>query len=239
MSDHVGRDASHRTRVLVIEDDPAYAHLIRLQLEANTYQVLRAADGETGLAALPGFDPDAVILDLVLPDLDGFEICRRIRQDSDVPIIMLTSRGEERNKVQGLMIGADDYVTKPFSAPELLARLTTILRRAGRRGKLSPPVPLQIGNVTIDFAAARVYRAGQPVAITATEYKLLTVLAENAGRVLVADDLLLRVWGPGYDGDTSLLRTTVGRLRHKLGDSPGDGPIHNVRGIGYMFEHRG
>src|ERR1700716_4264262 len=106
MSDHVGRDASHRTRVLVIEDDPAYAHLIRLQLEANTYQVLRAADGETGLAALPGFDPDAVILDLVLPDLDGFEICRRIRQDSDVPIIMLTSRGEERNKVQGLMIGA-------------------------------------------------------------------------------------------------------------------------------------
>jgi DNA-binding response OmpR family regulator len=222
--------------VLVIEDDPAYAHLIRLQLEANTYQVLRVADGKAGLAALHDFGPDAVILDVVLPDLDGFEVCRRIREGSEVPIIMLTSRAEERNKVQGLMIGADDYVTKPFSAAELLARLTTILRRAGRRQEVGSPPPLRAGDVTIDFGAARVYRGGEPLAITATEYKLLTVLAENAGRVLLADDLLLRVWGAGYDGDASLLRTTVGRLRHKLGDSPGGGLIHNVRGIGYMFE---
>ena len=229
-------EGPRRKRVLVIEDDPAYAHLIRLQLEANTYQVLRVADGQAGLTALRDFDPDAIILDVVLPDVDGFEICRRIREESDVPVIMLTSRTEERHKVHGLMIGADDYVTKPFSAAELLARLTTIMRRAGRRGEVSKPSALRIGDVLIDFAASRVYRGGQPLSITATEYRLLTVLAENAGRVLVSDDLLLRVWGPGYDGDTSLLRTTVGRLRHKLGELPDGGPIHNVRGIGYMFD---
>jgi DNA-binding response OmpR family regulator len=181
------------------------------------------------------FAPDAVILDVVLPDMDGFEVLRQVRQRSSVPIIMLTSRTEERNKVQGLMGGADDYVTKPFSVPELMARLTTILRRARRREEASAPAPITAGDVVIDIAAGRVYRAGEPLAITATEFKLLKALAENAGRVMVTDDLLRRVWGPGYEGDSSLLRTTVGRLRQKLGDGAGD-VIQNVRGIGYMFE---
>jgi DNA-binding response OmpR family regulator len=228
------RMAVARTRALVVEDDPAYARLLRLHLEANGYQVLHVERGDAGLEALHDFEPDIVILDVVLPDMDGFEICRRIRQDSSVPIVMLTNRAEERHKVQGLMLGADDYVTKPFSAPELLARLTTILRRARRREQATQR-PVEVGDLTIDVAGSRVYREGQPVPVTATEFKLLAVLADNPGRVLVNDELLRRVWGPGYEGDGALLRTTIGRLRRKLGDVSG-GPIHNVRGIGYTLE---
>jgi DNA-binding response OmpR family regulator len=223
--------AASRTRALLIEDDPVYARLLRLHLEANGYQVQHYDRGEAGLSAFHDSEPEIVILDVVLPDVDGFEICRRIRQDSSVPIVMLTNRGEERHKVQGLMLGADDYVTKPFSAPELLARLTTILRRA-RRQQVSSPAPLTIGDVTIDLLASRISRGGQPVGVTATELKLLSVLADKPGRVLLADEILRRVWGPGYEGDGSLLRTTVGRLRRKLGD----GLIQNVRGIGYSLQ---
>jgi DNA-binding response OmpR family regulator len=223
-----------RTRALVVEDDPAYARLLRLHLEANGYQVRHVDRGQDGLEAVHDFQPDVVILDVVLPDMDGFEICRRIRQDSSVPIVMLTNRAEERHKVQGLMLGADDYVTKPFSAPELLARLTTILRRARRREQVSAR-PVEVGDLTIDVAGSRVYREGRTVPVTATEFKLLAVLADNPGRVLVNDELLRRVWGPGYEGDGALLRTTIGRLRRKLGDASAD-LIHNVRGIGYTLE---
>jgi DNA-binding response OmpR family regulator len=226
--------AVHRTRALVVEDDPAYARLLRLHLEANGYQVQHVERGEDGLAALHDFEPDVVILDVVLPDMDGFEICRRIRQDSNLPIVMLTNRAEERHKVQGLMLGADDYVTKPFSAPELLARLTTILRRAQRREQVGER-PVEVGDLRIDVAGSRVYREGRPVPVTATEFKLLAVLADNPGRVLVNDELLRRVWGPGYEGDGALLRTTIGRLRRKLGAANADF-IHNVRGIGYTLE---
>jgi two-component system KDP operon response regulator KdpE len=223
-----------RTRALVVEDDPAYARLLRLHLEASGYQVHYVDRGEAALAAVHDFEPEIVILDVVLPDMDGFEICRRIREESSVPIVMLTNRAEERHKVQGLMLGADDYVTKPFSAPELLARLTTILRRARRREQGSER-PVEIGDLSIDLAGSRVYREGRPVPVTATEFKLLAVLADNPGRVLVNDELLRRVWGPGYEGDGALLRTTIGRLRRKVGDATG-GPIHNVRGIGYTLE---
>ena len=222
-----------RTRALVVEDDPAYARLLRVHLEASGYQVQHVDRGQASLAALHDFDPEVVILDVVLPDIDGFEICRLIRQDSGVPIIMLTNRGEERHKVQGLMLGADDYVTKPFSAPELLARLTTILRRARRREQVAQG-PVRVGNLTIDLAASRVYREDRPVAVTATEFKLLAVLAEHPGRVIINHEILRRVWGPGYDGEGGLLRTTIGRLRRKLGDASG-GPIQNVRGIGYTL----
>jgi two-component system OmpR family response regulator len=228
------RMSAARTRALVVEDDPAYARLLRLHLEANGYRVQHVDRGEAGLAALHDFAPEVVILDVVLPDMDGFEICRRIRQESGVAIVMLTNRAEERHKVQGLMLGADDYVTKPFSAPELLARLTTILRRARRREHVSER-PVEIGELRIDLAGSRVYRHGQPVPVTATEFKLLAVLADNPGRVLVNDELLRRVWGPGYEGDGALLRTTIGRLRRKLGDTNG-GPIQNVRGIGYTLD---
>ena len=229
------RMAAQRIRALVIEDDPAYARLLRLHLEASSYQVQHSDRGEAGLGAFEAFDPDVVILDVMLPDMDGFEMLRRIREHSSVPIIMLTSRGEERHKVQALMLGADDYVTKPFSAAELLARLTTILRRARQREQTSQQ-PIEVGDLTIDLAASRVYRHGQPLALTATEFKLLAVLGENPGRVLVMDELLRRVWGTGYEGDGTLLRTTIGRLRRKLGDPPTGGLIQNIRGIGYSLE---
>jgi two-component system KDP operon response regulator KdpE len=235
--DTLGNDVTQvRLRALLIEDDPAYAHLIRLHLEAAGYQIRRAETGQAGLQALHEFAPDVVLLDVGLPDMDGFEVCRLVREHSNVPIVMLTSRAEERHKVQGLMLGADDYVTKPFSAPELMARLTTILRRANQRRE-APAIPtIRSGDLVIDFGLGRVYKANEPVAITATEYRLLLVLSENAGRVLLVDDLLRQVWGPGYEGDSSVLRTTIGRLRQKLGDPPNGGLIKNVRGLGYTLE---
>jgi DNA-binding response OmpR family regulator len=228
------RMAETRTRALVVEDDPAYARLLRLHLEANGYQVQHAVSGGAGLSALDSFGPEVVILDVMLPDMDGFEICRRIRETSNVPIMMLTNRAEERHKVQGLMLGADDYVTKPFSAPELLARLTSILRRARRRDR-PEQTTLELGGITVDLSRNRAFHRGQPLALTATEFKLLTVLAETPGRVLVNDELLRRVWGSAYVGDATLLRTTIGRLRRKLGDAH-SGLIQNVRGIGYSVE---
>jgi DNA-binding response OmpR family regulator len=228
--------AETRTRALVIEDDPAYARLLLLHLRSANYEVQHVERGQDGLAAFDDFQPDIIILDVVLPDMNGFEVCRSIREVSSVPIVMLTNRAEERHKVQGLMLGADDYVTKPFSVPELLARLTTILRRARRR-EPAPQPPISVGDVTIDLEARRVYRKGEVVPLTATEFKLLVVLGENAGRVLVNDELLRRVWGPGSDGDGTLLRTTIGRLRRKLGGSDGtaDSIVQNVRGIGYTL----
>ena len=225
-----------RTRVLVVEDDPAYARLLLLHLQAAAYEVQHVDRGQAALEALESFAPDLIVLDVVLPDMDGFEICRAVREVSSVPIVMLTNRGEERHKVQGLMLGADDYVTKPFSVAELLARLVTILRRARRREPAAAR-PVKLGEVTIDLASHRVYRLDEVIALTATELKLLTALAENVGRVLVNDELLRRVWGPEFEGDGTLLRTTIGRLRRKLGDrtDAGSGLIKNVRGIGYML----
>jgi len=229
--------AEARARALVVEDDPAYARLLLLHLQANGYLVQHLERGAAALDALEDFQPDVIILDVVLPDMDGFEICRSIREVSNVPVVMLTNRDEERHKVQGLMLGADDYVTKPFSVPELLARLSTILRRARTREQATRR-PIQVGPITIDLNANRVYRDGQPVAVTATELKLLSVLADNAGRILVNDELLRRVWGPGLEGDGALLRTTIARLRRKLGDDSGasGGLIQNVRGIGYTLQ---
>jgi DNA-binding response OmpR family regulator len=224
-----------RTRVLVIEDDPAYAQLLRLNLEASGFRVMRVGDGRAGLAALEEFDPNLLILDVMLPDMDGYEVCRRVRESSHVPIIMLTAKAEERHKVQGLLLGADDYMTKPFSAAELLARITSVLRRARRREEPEASPRLTFGDLVIDFAAHRVTYGGQVVPLTATEFKLLATLAGSPGRVILHDELLHRIWGTECVGDVALLRTTMGRLRRRLGEAGTDGFIRNVRGVGYMF----
>jgi DNA-binding response OmpR family regulator len=226
-----------RARVLLIEDDSTLARLLRMNLEASGYRVARADDGRGGLAAIDEFAPDLVLLDLMLPDTDGYEVCRRIRQESDLPVIMLTAKGEERHKVHGLLLGADDYVTKPFSAPELLARIATVLRRARRREEGA--APLTAGDLVIDFTVHRVFRSGRPVPLTATESRLLRVLAANPGRVVLQEELLRRVWGAGCEGDSDLLRTTVRRLRRKLGNSATGEVIQNVRGIGYALHPDG
>jgi two-component system, OmpR family, KDP operon response regulator KdpE len=183
--------------VLVIEDDRRYRDLLELNLIRHGYAALLASDGLAGLNLLERDAPDLVILDLVLPDLDGYEVCRRIREYSTVPIIILTARAEEAQKVRGLRAGADDYVTKPFGAEELLARVAAVLRRSREGPQQRTPSVFVSGELTIDFAARRVSVGGREVYLTPSEYKLLQHLALNAGRVLVQDELLRRVWGPG------------------------------------------
>ena len=223
-----------RMRVLVIEDDPAYARVLRLNLEASGYRVAHARTGGDGLAQVDAFNPGVVILDLMLPDIDGYQICRQIREQSEVPIIMLTAKRAEQNVIQGLLTGADDYMTKPFSVDELLARIKTVLRRTRARDEPRAPATLVLGDLFIDFAGHRVSRSGEDVSLTATEFKLLGTLARNAGRVLMQDELLRAIWGAGYEGDAALLRTTVRRLRRKLRDEQ-ERYIRNVRAVGYTF----
>ena len=229
----LGPDAL-RPRVLVIEDDPAYARVLRLSLEASRYRVAHARTGLDGLAQVDDLSPGLVILDLMLPDLDGYQVCRQIREQSDVPIIMLTARRAEQDVIQGLLTGADDYITKPFSVDELLARIATVLRRARAREEPGRPVALRLGELLIDFAGHHVTRADQEVVLTALEFKLLSALARNAGRVMLQDELLRSVWGAGREGDVSVLRTTVRQLRSKLGECEGR-YIRTMRAVGYMF----
>ena len=228
--------AAARTRALVVEDDPAYARLIRLHLEANAYHVQHVERGSDALSGLDAFAPDVIILDVVLPDMDGFEICRRIREVSSVPVLMLTNRAEERHKVQGLMLGADDYVTKPFSAPELLARLTTIMRRAQRREQRVTP-PVQVGDVTIDVAGHSVKRDGQPVGVTFSEFELLNALMTDPGRLFSREELLRAIWGDSAYRDPRAIDVHIRHLREKLEDQP-ERPqlILTVRGAGYRLQ---
>jgi DNA-binding response OmpR family regulator len=223
-----------RPRVLVIEDDPAYARVLRLSLEASRYQVAHARTGVDGLAQLAQLSPSLVLLDLTLPDIDGYQVCEQIRDQSDVPVIIVTARREEQDVLQGLLTGADDYITKPFSVDELLARVSTVLRRARVREGPGHPSTLRLGDLLIDFAGHRVTQIDQEVVLTALEFNLLTALARNAGRVILYGELLRSVWGTGHKGDVSVLRTTVRQLRGKLGDCE-EQYIRNMRRVGYIF----
>ena len=225
-----------RPVILVVDDEPRYLEVIRANLEASGYAVCTAPDGRAALDAVDQRDPDLVLLDVRLPDVDGFTVCGRIRADSSVPIIFLTAKAEDADKVRGLRLGGDDYVTKPFSATELVARVQAVLRRTRFPHELHEGTPFQRGELRIDFAAHRVTVRGEDVPLTPTEFGLLRLLAGNAGRVLVQDELLRQVWGPGYEGDGDLLRTAIRRLRQKI--EPPDGrPVYVLteRGIGYRF----
>jgi len=223
--------------VLVVDDDRRYRDLLELNLAHRGYRPLTAPDGLTALNLLEREPVDLVILDLMLPDIDGYELCRRIREYSDVLVIMLTARADERFKIRGLNLGADDYVTKPFGPDELLARVAAVLRRRGSDRQAIARPPFVTGDLAIDFARRRVMLGGQEVHLTPHEYRLLYHLAINAGRVLVHDELLRRVWGSGYRDQTGLLQTTVRRLRHKIEHDP-SAPRHLLtrRGIGYVLE---
>ena len=206
-----------------------------MNLSRRGYRVLQAVDGLGALDLIEREAPDLVLLDLMLPDMDGYEVCRRIRETSGVPIIMLTARAEDAEKVRGLRLGADDYVTKPFSAEELLARIAAVLRRseAARTGDAGP---FECGDLRIDFGQHRVTMRGRDVDLTPTEYKLLAQLAANAGRVMVQEELLRRVWGPGYDGASELLHSAIRRLRLRIEEDPATPRwILTRRGVGYLL----
>ena len=220
-------------QVLAVDDEPRYLEIIRFNLEAAGYRVACAASGEEALELVAADEPDLIVLDLMLPGIDGFEVCSRVRERSSCPIIMLTAKGSEEDKVRGLRLGADDYVTKPFSAQELLARVEAVLRRAhapesGER----QPATILLGELQVDRQRKQVTLAGREVRLSPTEYRLLLHLAVNAGVVLSRDELLTQVWGKAYKGEDEILRVALWRLRQKLAD---DRYIVTRPGLGYML----
>ncbi|HEV2893945.1 MAG TPA: response regulator transcription factor, partial [Actinomycetota bacterium] len=194
-----------------------------------------AADGEAGLNAALDSAYDVVVLDLMLPRMSGTEVCRRLRGESAVPIIMLTAKGAELDRVLGLEIGADDYVTKPFSPRELVARVKAVLRRAEPEPEAGPEPPLHLGSLTVDPARHEVVFEGRPVQLTAREFELLSYLVRNRGLVLTRDQILERVWGYSFPADTRTVDVHIRQLRSKLGDHA---PILTIRGVGYKADDR-
>ncbi len=224
------------SRILVVDDEPRYLKLIRYNLESVGYVVSCAASGEDALDAVAKDQPSLVILDLKLPGIDGITVCERVRDFSTVPVIMLTALGTEDDKVRGFAAGADDYLTKPFSAKELLARVDAVLRRAGMSSLSFIESGLQCGDLAIDFAARRVNVGGEEVRLTSTEYRLLHGLATNSGKVMTQEELVRLVWGSDYSGQYDGLRMYVLRLRRKIEPDPSRPTLIVTRpGIGYMF----
>ena len=225
-----------KEKILIVDDEARILRLVRSNLEPVGYKVLTAMDGESALTAAEMNDPDLIILDLMLPRLDGFEVCRRLREFSTVPIIILTAKGEEVDKVKGLELGADDYLTKPFSVQELLARIKAVLRRT----RVPPTQKLEpvfnLGNFSVNFAQRRVVANGTDVKLSPTEYKLLYELVTNAGRVVLHQDLLGRVWGREYRDETEYLRVYIRYLRQKIEEDPSRPKlILTEPGVGYRF----
>jgi len=221
--------------VLVIEDEPQMLRFLRPALEGNGYRIVEAMTGKDGLTQASTRSPDVILLDLGLPDLDGLEVTARLREWSQVPIVIISARGREEEKVAALDAGADDYVTKPFGVQELLARLRVALRHRARAGDAQSP-RIEVGDVTIDLEKRRVTRDGEVVRLTPIEYRLLTELARNAGRVLTHSHLLRQVWGPGYVQQSHYLRVYMTQLRRKLeADSTRPRLLLTEAGVGYRM----
>lgn len=222
-------------RVLVVDDEPQIRRSLRVALRANGYEVEEAATGEAALEQAATRPPELVILDLSLPDLDGVEVCRRLREWTHLPVIILSAHGEDEVKVRALDEGADDFVTKPFSVPELLARMRVAIRRAARGADMTVAV-IRAGDVEIDLARRLVFRMGEEIHLTPTEYGVLRYLAEHAGRVVTHGQLLRTVMGSGYEDAVGSLRVYVASLRKKLEtDAAQPRIITTEPGVGYRF----
>jgi two-component system, OmpR family, KDP operon response regulator KdpE len=225
-------------RILVVDDEPDVVESVRLgfMLQWREIDVVGAADGEAALDSIERERPDIVVLDIGLPDIDGFEVLRRIRAFSDVPVVMLTARDDALDKVKGLELGADDYVTKPFNHLELMARVKAVLRRLDMPAPASRAPSFRSGDLEVDFARQEARLRGERLDLTPTEYKLLYHLVRNAGQVLQHGTLLAKVWGREYVDEVDYIRVYIRRLRDKLGDDP-ERPryIRTERGLGYRF----
>ncbi len=220
-------------KILVIDDEPSITNLVSAYLGKEGYEVHTAADGPGGLLAAHTFKPDVIILDIMLPGLDGLEVLARLRRESDVYVILLTARTEETDRVVGLSVGADDYVTKPFSARELVARVKAALRRLRGAEHAEAGAVLSFRHIRLDGRSRQVWLDGLPVELTTIEFDLLKALAENRGRVLSREQLLEKVWGYDYYGEVRVVDVHLGHIRQKLS---GEAYIVTVRGIGYRFE---
>jgi len=224
------------TRILAVDDEPLYQHLYKVNLEKEGYDVVTSSNGEDALDMVTSRHPDLVVLDVMMPRLDGITTCERIRQFSNVPIIIVTARGEENDRVRGLNVGADDYMVKPFSATELIARVRAVLRRSQTSEQPTQSRYFVHGNLKIDFARAEVWKDNKPVFLSATEYRLLIQFAHHVGEVMTAEELLVAIWGSAYREDKEILWVSIARLRQKLEDNP-HMPQHIVTraGLGYLM----
>jgi two-component system OmpR family response regulator len=224
----------------VVEDEENLLEALRYNLDREGYQVHTALDGDVGLACVRRETPDLVILDVMLPKLDGFELCRIIRRESDVPVLMLTAKGEETDRVVGLELGADDYVLKPFSMRELLARVRAVLRRSRTTASLGPwnnESLVTAGPLVIDLIGHIVLLSGEPVALKPREFELLVLLVTNEGRAFTRDQILDRLWGQDYVGDIRTVDVHIRGLRKKVESDPNlPTLISTIRGIGYRFD---
>jgi len=217
-------------RVLIADDNAANVRILRVRLAADGYDVVTAGDGEEALAVVSDAQPDLILLDIMMPKVDGIEVCRRIRASSDVPILMLTARDEDVDKIIGLEVGADDYLTKPFNPRELVARVKSILRRSGPERRQPESAVLRHGDLVVDAGRREVRVAEEEIQLAPKEFDLLWELLDHRGLVLTRDQLLERVWGYTFAGDTRTVDVHVRQIRRKLGDAS---PIVTVWGVGY------
>ncbi len=226
-----------KATVLVVDDDPRILRLVRVNLERAGFNVATAGGGAAALEELAAAPPDLAVLDVTMPGIDGYELTQKIREISNMPIIMLTAMTEQSQKVHGLEIGADDYLTKPFDPDELVARIRALLRRSQSTGPLEEQHIIEVGGLSIDLARRKIERDGEQIKLTPTEYKLLQVLAQQAGKVIPHTDLLSKVWGPEYKDDTDYLWVYMRYLRQKLEKDPSNPKyIVSVPGFGYRLE---
>ena len=222
------------TKILVIDDEPSIVNLVTAYLKPEGYEVYTATDGNAGLKAARAYKPDLIVLDLMLPGMDGIAVLSQLRRESNVYVILLTAKAEETDKIVGLSVGADDYVTKPFSPRELIARIKAALRRLQPgTGTMSENIVLAFRHVRIDTGARQASVDERLVDLTAVEFDLLKTLAENRGRVLTREQLLEAVWGSTYYGEKRVVDVHLGHIRQKIGP---EGVIATVRGVGYRFE---
>jgi DNA-binding response OmpR family regulator len=224
-------------KILVVDDEPTLVATLKYNLEREQYQVITAADGAEALEAARSQQPDLILLDLMLPGLGGLEVCRILRKDSSVPILMLTAKDAEVDKVVGLELGADDYVTKPFGMRELMARVRALLRRAEASAAGEPRDVVESGDLTADLGARRVYKGGAELRLKPKEYDLLVFFLQNKGRAFTREEILSRIWGYSFAGDTRTVDVHIRWLRQKVEADPANpSRLVTVRGTGYRFE---